>query len=462
VSRILVLGGGVCGLAAGMVLARDGHAVTLLERDPAPAPGSMESAWSWERGGVPHFRQPHGLQPRARQVLDAELPDVAEALLAGGATPADPIALMPPTIADRRRRPGDERFWTLSVRRPALEQVVARAADEQPGLTVRRGTAAAALLTRGMNGSSHVTGVRTDAGEELYADLVVDAMGRGSRLPRLLADAGLEPSAEQPVGARFVYYTRYFRGDDQPELRAARLSPVGSFSIVTLNGDNDTWSVTLFAAAGDRPLKRLRDVDAWTRVVRACPRQAHWLDGEPITGVLPMAGVMDRHRTPAPPATGVVSVADAWACTNPTLGRGIALGLMHVALLRDVVRERLGDRRALAAEWRERTERELAPWYRECIEADRVRLADMEAHRAGRTPDPPSDPAAQLRAALFAAMPHDADAFRAGMEVIGCLATPAEVLARPGFADHVRAVAAGRDAPAPVGPGRDELLRLIA
>jgi 2-polyprenyl-6-methoxyphenol hydroxylase-like FAD-dependent oxidoreductase len=61
VSRILILGGGVCGLAAGIMLARDGHAVTLLERDGLPAPESMESAWSWERGGVPHFRQPHGL-----------------------------------------------------------------------------------------------------------------------------------------------------------------------------------------------------------------------------------------------------------------------------------------------------------------------------------------------------------------------------------------------------------------
>jgi 2-polyprenyl-6-methoxyphenol hydroxylase-like FAD-dependent oxidoreductase len=459
---MIVLGGGVCGLAAGLMLARDGHEVTLLERDPAPAPDSMESAWSWERAGVPHFRQPHGLQPRARQVLDDELPDVHAALLADGATPVDPIAGMPPTIADRRRRPGDERFRTLSVRRPALEQVMARAADEQPGLTVRRGTSAVALLTHGMNGSSHVTGVRTDAGDELYGDLVVDAMGRGSRLPRLLAGAGLEPVAEEPVDARFVYYTRYFRGAEPPQLRAPRLTAVGSFSIVTLYGDNSTWSVTLFAAAGDRPLKRLRDIDAWTAVVRACPRHAHWLEGEPITGVLPMAGVMDRHRTPAPASTGIVSVADAWACTNPTLGRGIALGLMHVAQLRDVVREQLGDPRGLAAEWRERTERELAPWYRECVEADRVRLAEMEAHRSGREPDAPSGRVAELRAALFAAMPHDADAFRAGMEVIGCLATPREVLARPGFAERVLAVARSRGAAAPMGPDRDELLRLAA
>jgi hypothetical protein len=29
-----------------------------------------------------------------------------------------------------------------------------------------------------------------------------------------------------------------------------------------------------------------------------------------------------------PVATGIVSVGDAWACTNPSLGRGITMGLM--------------------------------------------------------------------------------------------------------------------------------------
>ncbi|MGZ6639978.1 MAG: FAD-dependent oxidoreductase, partial [Solirubrobacteraceae bacterium] len=39
-SRIIVLGAGVCGLAAGMLLRRDGHEVTVLERDPEPVPNS--------------------------------------------------------------------------------------------------------------------------------------------------------------------------------------------------------------------------------------------------------------------------------------------------------------------------------------------------------------------------------------------------------------------------------------
>jgi 2-polyprenyl-6-methoxyphenol hydroxylase-like FAD-dependent oxidoreductase len=52
-ARIIVLGGGVCGLAAGMLLTRDGHEVTVFERDPAPVPESVQEAWeTWERDGV--------------------------------------------------------------------------------------------------------------------------------------------------------------------------------------------------------------------------------------------------------------------------------------------------------------------------------------------------------------------------------------------------------------------------
>jgi phytoene dehydrogenase-like protein len=37
-ATILVLGAGMNGLTTAMLLARDGHDVTVLERDPAPPP----------------------------------------------------------------------------------------------------------------------------------------------------------------------------------------------------------------------------------------------------------------------------------------------------------------------------------------------------------------------------------------------------------------------------------------
>ena len=69
----IVLGGGLCGLSAAMMLARDGHRVTVLERDAHPVPADPEAAWErWDRAGVTQFRQAHYLQPLGRQVLDAE------------------------------------------------------------------------------------------------------------------------------------------------------------------------------------------------------------------------------------------------------------------------------------------------------------------------------------------------------------------------------------------------------
>jgi 2-polyprenyl-6-methoxyphenol hydroxylase-like FAD-dependent oxidoreductase len=465
-SHTIVLGGGLCGLSAAMMLARDGHRVTVLERDPAPVPASPEAAWErWRRDGVVQFRQAHYLQPLGRIVLGAELPDVLEAFVAAGAYRFDLIAdALPPTVSDRTSREGDERFVAYTARRSTLEWVVARAAEEEPGVEIRRGVNVTALETRRTDGRVQVTAVRTDTGERLAGELVVDAMGRASALPRLLAAAGGDPIHEESEDTGFLYYTRYFRGA-VPQPRGPVNAPVGTFSILTLPGDNDTWSVTLYASAGDRPLKALRHADPWAAVVRACPRHAHWLDGEPITPVMAMGGNVDRIRSlsgnGAGPALGVLSLGDAWACTNPSMGRGMSLGLAHAALLRRVVRE-AGDRPAdLVAAYAAATEAELEPWYESTVLIDRARMAQIVALRAGHAPPAPEHIRARIGAALPAAMSRDPDVFRGALEIAGCLSLPADVFSRPGFAERVFAAAA-EATPVTLGPDREELLTLIA
>lgn len=463
-----MLGAGICGLVAGMLLRRDGHEVTILERDCAPVPPSPDQAWErWSRDGVTQFRQPHYLQSRGRIVLEEELPDVLAALVAAGALRFDPLRLMPPGIVDRTPRDGDERFKTVTARRAVLEQVLARAADAEPGLEVRRGVSVRELVARPNNGVPHVIGVRTDSGEQFRADLVVDAMGRRSHLPRWLEAAGAPPVYEEVEDAGFIYYTRYFRSRSGalPQFRAPLLTPVGTFSVLTLPCDDAMWSVTLVSSAGDQPLKRLRHPDPWTALVAACPQHAHWLDGDPVSDVLPMSGLVDRHRrfrvSGRPVATGIAAVGDACVCTNPTNGRGMSLGLMHVQRLRDAIRAHLDDPREFAEVWDAVTEAELTPWYRENLEEDRDRMREMQALRHGLEREVPGTPSAALRRSLLAAVPHDPDAFRAFLASRCCLTPLRQAFANRRFVEHVLRLACELEAPPPAAPDRAQLLRLL-
>ena len=91
-ANILVMGGGMGGLSTALLLAGDGHDVTVLERDPAPPPATGDEAWDgWERKGVNQFRMIHYFLPRFREIVEAELPEVVAALDADGVLRLNPI-----------------------------------------------------------------------------------------------------------------------------------------------------------------------------------------------------------------------------------------------------------------------------------------------------------------------------------------------------------------------------------
>ncbi len=462
-SSIIVCGGSVIGMSVAMMLADDGHQVTVLEQDSGSVPGSATQAWEgWERRGVGQFHQPHVLLARVRQVFDAELPGMIDALLDAGCVWVDPIDTMPPFIEDRSRRDDDDRFRSVTGRRPTVEAVVAAQAGHRTRLSIRRGVTVAALLTgpAASDEVPHVVGVRTATGEELRADLVIDATGRRSKLPDWLAGIGAADAIVEVEDAGFVYYTRFYKGPDRPAVLGPQAALLGTFSLLTLVGDNDTWSITMSAFASDAALRRFRDVDCFTRVVAACPLYAHWLDGEPMTDVLMMGGVLDKYRRfvvdGLPVVTGVAVVGDAWACTNPSAGRGISIGLIHAQQLRRVVRAGIADPMAFALAWDEVTEAVVAPFYRDQLAADRARAARVAALSEGRTP-PPLDPTI---ASFQVAAASDPEVFRALMETMHCLALPRDVLARPDIEARV-ATKAGQVPPMLPGPDRDELLALV-
>jgi 2-polyprenyl-6-methoxyphenol hydroxylase-like FAD-dependent oxidoreductase len=470
VASIVITGGGMVGLVSAMLLADDGHQVTVLERDPAPTP-SPDAAWeSWTRRGVNQFRLVHFLHPRYRLEAEREVPRLVAALEEAGALRLNPVEGVPVEISGGRR-PGDEDFTSVTARRPVAEAVLARCAEDTTGVTIRRGAAVAGVTTGtpARAGVPHVTGVRLESGEEMAADLVVDASGRRSPLPQWLEAVGGRRPVEELEDSGFVYYGRHFRSADGgfPPIMGPLLQNYGSVSALTLPADNGTWGVALVASAADPAMRAARHVDTWTAAVRSLPLAAHWLDGEALDdGVQTMAKIEDRHRRfvidGEPVATGVVAVADAWACTNPSLGRGITMGMLHAVALRRLVRTTaLDDPVALARAWDEATMATVDPWYQATVSFDRHRLADIEAEIRGATYQP-DDPAWEIGQALSFAAGSDPDCFRGFLSIVGMLATPSEVLARPGLLDTVVDMGAQwRQAPA-LGPTRDELLALMS
>jgi 2-polyprenyl-6-methoxyphenol hydroxylase-like FAD-dependent oxidoreductase len=452
----------VIGLSTAMLLADEGHEVTVLEADPAPVPDDPAHAWErWDRRGVAQFHQPHNLFARARQVMDEDLPGLTDALLDAGGIPIDPMATLPPTISEFSRGADDDRFRFVNARRPTMEAVIAQAADRHAGVTVRRGVRVGGLrVNGGTGGVPHVDGLLLENGEDVDADLVVDAMGRRTKLPDWLSAAGAAAPHVESQDSGFVYYTRYFRGE-QPVALAAPLSAIGCFSLLTLRSDNGTWSVTVFTGSDDTELRRLRDPERFIRVVQGCPLHAQWLDGEPIGDIEVMAGVVDRYRRylvdDRPIVTGVVPVGDAWACTNPSAGRGISVGLVHAQALRDSVRGGVDDPDALVRRFDATSRGRVEPFYREQLANDRRRLAEMAALARGETPEAP-DP---LVAAAGAAMARDATVFRGMIEVVQCLAFASDVFRRPEVQEHVAPFVGQAPTPLP-GPDREALVACLS
>src|SRR5215470_6691121 len=91
--RVIVMGGSIAGLTAGLLAMSDGHDVTVLDRGRDLCPAGPAEAWAcW-----PRLQQPHACLPGLRDLLQRHLPHVYTALLQAGAlelaTPSGGIAV---------------------------------------------------------------------------------------------------------------------------------------------------------------------------------------------------------------------------------------------------------------------------------------------------------------------------------------------------------------------------------
>ncbi len=391
----------------------------------------------------------------SRGLLEAELPEVLDAIVDAGALRMNRLLVLPEAVTGGRQ-PGDERFDSVTARRPLVEAAFARAAAVEPGVDIRRGVAVTALVAEQRDGAPpHIAGVVTSTGERIDADLVVDAGGRRSALPDLLEAAGAVRPNEWRADSGFAYFVRnYHRADGTvPAAIGPPILHYDSVSVATMVGEAGTWSIILVASAKDAVMRKARDVSVWERIVASYPLSAHWLDGEPVGDVDVIVKIEDRIRRLVvdgqPVATGIVAVADAVACTDPSLGRGASISLLHVCLLRDLLRETdLGSRLELVRRWDECTQREIMPVVEETLRTSAHRLAQIEAQIAG-VPYAPEDPSWSFAQSLAAAARSDPVVLRAMLDVAAMVTPGADVAARPDIRARIAAAPPARAAARP-------------
>jgi 2-polyprenyl-6-methoxyphenol hydroxylase-like FAD-dependent oxidoreductase len=431
--RILIAGGSLGGLAVALFAARADREVVLVEADPHPVPDTVEDAWAgWRRRGVPQFHQLHGTQALGRAVLASAAPDVLRRLSAAGGHEADLLS----SSAEARHRAGADGLVQLRCRRPILEWVLRTAVAAEPTVSLRPGTEVTGLVVS-RRGAPRVTGVQTTGGEE-PADLVVDATGRRSRAAEWCARAGLRPPETTAVDTGQAYYTRWFRRDRaftgaEPMLRV----DLPFAALLVVPADAGWFSATFFAPAHDHPLRTaLMDPDRFVRAIRRVPPGAAWMDdATPVSDVLFMGKLANQRRRWAPgadPPIGLLPVADAAVCTNPTWGRGAALALGHAAHLAHLI-EQCDDPVAVTAGHARWTAEHLEPWFADTLLLD----AETNAAWAGRRPPPPSSDRPFGHADAVRLARTDPAVLVAYLRYRGLLDAPGAFWADPGTVDRV-------------------------
>jgi 2-polyprenyl-6-methoxyphenol hydroxylase-like FAD-dependent oxidoreductase len=459
VARIVVIGGGFGGLTTALLLARDGHHVTVLERDAEPPADPRTAFDTWTRRGVPQFRLPHVVMPRVREIFDAELADVNAALMAFGAHRSNRIVELPVEMTGGVR-PGDERFDVLTGRRAMVEATIAATAAAEDGIDVRRGVVVRALAPGSGRpaGVPHVTAAVLATGERIPADLVVDCSGRRSTVPAMLEAMGATRPVDELGDPGFVYYCRHFHGAELPALLGPPLQHYDSLSFVTIPGDNHTWSVGVMSTTSDTWMRQAGDPQVWSRILRSYPLLAHWIDAEATTDVQVMARTPDRITRylvdGRPVATGIVAIGDAAASTSPAYGRGLSFAAMGARCLRDVLREvPTVDAAELSHRWHDRVGNVVHPFVEDTLALARHRHAEIEAQIAGRR-HRPSDPGWELGQALVRAAAHDPELLRAMLGVASVLERGADIARCRDLVVRLQAVG---NQPGLPGPSRAEL-----
>ena len=327
---VVIIGASLAGLFAAAATAAAGARTMIIERDVLPD-GPMP------RKGVPQGRQLHVLLHRGLLAAEELVPGIREDLLGSGAVPFDTGTMawlgeygwMPTWIPT---------YQTVSATRPLLEHLVRQRVRNLPDVTLHEGV----RVTELRRGARRWHVVCEDA-TSVEADLVIDASGRGSRLPHWLSELGIPLSQPLAVDARLGYACRTYRaiGELPIEIAVAiAATPETGRGGLAVPVEDGRW---LIVAAGYGDRRPSRDEAEFDEFLATLPDPAiadltqHL---EPVSDVTIHRQTGNRRnrygQSRAWPA-GLLAIGDAYCAFNPVYGQGITVAACQAVLIRDAL-----------------------------------------------------------------------------------------------------------------------------
>jgi 2-polyprenyl-6-methoxyphenol hydroxylase-like FAD-dependent oxidoreductase len=384
----VVIGASMAGLLAGRELAEHFERVTIVERDRLPL-GTQA------RKGVPQGQHVHALLKRGATILEDFFPDLSSALARDGAPCID-------TVADvcwyhfglwKARFPSGITGYSQS--RPFLEGHVRDCLAQRANVCFLDGSEVTGLCASA--GHTRVTGVQMRHGdaehrqEELVADLVVDASGRGSQAPQWLLSMGYGRVEESVVKVDIGYASRTYRHLDQTFLDRKALiiyptPPHGKRAGYIFPIEGGCWLVTLAGWLRDYPPGEERDFLDYARSLPVPNLYETIKDAEPLTPIVTHKFPANRwrhyERMPRFPDSFVV-LGDAACSFNPIYGQGMTTAALEANALSNCLPQYLrvhGDLRGFAHHFQKRVAKVVwVPWL--LATGEDFRYPETDGHR---------------------------------------------------------------------------------